>query len=167
MPQGLRVRVPPRAFFLLMKSSPDRRTPAPEYFSCRVYGVLKRGEQILLTRSHFTDLEFVNFPGGGVELGEAPREALLREFKEETGLTVRPVRVLYSSEGLHVSTRQPMQIVSTYWEVRCDDLSPLRTGGNGEDVIGLFWADIARIPTGEMFPSDKEFSARLPRLLER
>lgn len=150
-----------------MKSSPDRRAAQPEYFSCRVYGVLKRGERILLTRSRFADLEFVNFPGGGVELGEAPSQALLREFREETGLTVRPVRTLYASEGLHLSTRQPMQIVSTYWEVRCDDLSALRTEGNGEDVVGLFWADIARIPTGEMFPSDKEFSARLPGLLER
>jgi ADP-ribose pyrophosphatase YjhB (NUDIX family) len=29
-------------------------------------------------------------PGGGLAFGETPREALVREFEEETGLLVRP-----------------------------------------------------------------------------
>jgi ADP-ribose pyrophosphatase YjhB (NUDIX family) len=33
-------------------------------------------------------------PGGTVELGETLREALVREVKEETDLTVRPMEVL-------------------------------------------------------------------------
>lgn len=137
----------------------------PERFSCRIYGVLLRDdEHVLLTRSRFITREFVNFPGGGVELGESPMEALAREYQEETGIQVRPVRVLYASEGLHLSTQMPMQIVSIYWLVE-RTTGELRRGGNGDDVIDLFWAHRAKIPTAEMFPSDKEFAERLPGLL--
>lgn len=138
--------------------------PAPDYFSCRVYGVLREGRRVLLTRSKFKDRVFVNFPGGGVELGEAPVEALKREFAEETGLIVHPVRTLYASEGCHLSTQMPMQIVSVYWLVERTG-GELRKGGNGDDVLDLFWASQADVPTAEMFPSDKEFAERLPGLL--
>ncbi len=137
----------------------------PERFSCRIYGVLQDGERVLLTRSRFIDKEFVNFPGGGVELGESPLEALRREYAEETGIEIRPVRVLYASEGLHVSSHFPMQIVSLFWLVE-RGAGELRRGGNGDDVLDLFWADVDKIPTEEMFPSDKEFAQRLPALLK-
>ncbi len=146
------VRVPPRA------NRPGLT------LSCRVYAVLRRGRQVLMTRSLFIDREFVNFPGGGMELGESPRQALLREVREETGLRVKPVRILYASEGLHLSTHRPLQIVSHYWLVERRG-GRLRRGGNGDDVLGLFWADLGRIPTDEMFPSDLEFAKRLPALL--
>lgn len=136
----------------------------PERFSPRIYGVLRRGSRVLLTRSRFQKREFVNFPGGGIELGEAPIEALRREYREETGLEIRPVRVLYASESAHPSTHQPIQIVSIYWLVE-EAGGELRRGGNADDVIALFWADVAAIPTDEMFPSDLEFSRRLPGLL--
>ena len=136
----------------------------PERFSCRVYGVLRRGNQVLLTRSLFIRREFVNFPGGGIELGESPAAALRREFREETGLAIKPLRLLFASEEAHLSTQKPIQIVSVYWLVRRAG-GRLRASGNGADVVSLFWADIARIPTGEMFPSDREFARRLPELL--
>ncbi|MDE2039871.1 MAG: NUDIX hydrolase [Elusimicrobia bacterium] len=136
----------------------------PERFSCRIYGVLRRGPRVLMARSHFIRQEFVNFPGGGVELGEAPIEALKREYREETGLEIAPARVLYASEGAHPSSHAPMQIVSIYWLVESVG-GALREGGNGDDVIDLFWAELASIPTAEMFPSDLEFAARLPTLL--
>ncbi|MFI5344963.1 MAG: NUDIX hydrolase [Elusimicrobiota bacterium] len=133
-------------------------------FSCRIYGVLREGGKVLLTRSVFRGSPFVNFPGGGIEIGEAPMDALRREFAEETGLTVRPVRVLHSSEGAHLSTQAPIQIVASYWLVEKTG-GDLRLGGNGDDVLELFWADPARLPLDQMFPSDLEFSSRLPGLL--
>ena len=141
----------------------------PERFSCRIYGVLLRaagsgGRQVLLTRSRFINHGFVNFPGGGVELGEAPIEALRREYNEETGIEINPLRVLYASESAHLSSQAPMQIVSVYWLVEQAG-GTLRRGGNGDDVIDLFWAGLKSIPTEEMFPSDLEFARRLPHLL--
>jgi 8-oxo-dGTP pyrophosphatase MutT (NUDIX family) len=140
------------------------KAEAPERFSCRIYGVLRRRGEVLLTRSRFIDRQFVNFPGGGVDLGEAPIEALRREYREETGLAIKPVRVLYASESAHLSTQVPMQIVSIYWLI--ERLSgTLKKDGNSDDVLSLFWAPLKRIPTGEMFPSDLEFARRLPNLL--
>lgn len=131
-------------------------------FSCRTYGVLREGGRVLLTRSAFRGATFVNFPGGGVEIGEAPGAALLREFVEETGLVVRPTRALYASEGAHLSTQAPIQIVSTYWLVERVS-GELRAGGG--EVLDLFWAEPARLPLAEMFPADREFASRLPALL--
>lgn len=137
----------------------------PERFSVRVYGLLAREGRVLLCRSRFLGREFVNFPGGGVELGESPREALVREFSEETGLAVRPLRALYASEGAHPSSQLPQQIVAVYWRVAAE--GPPRMTGNGDDVAGLFWAWPERLPQAEMFPYDREFAARLPELLSR
>ena len=134
-------------------------------FSCRIYGILREGSKILMTRSRFIDREFVNFPGGGVELGEPPLGALKREFMEETGVVCRPKRLLYASEGLHVSTQMPIQLVSLYWEVEVD--GEPRLTGNGDDVICNLWVELGMLPTAEMFPADLEFAARLPELLDR
>lgn len=137
---------------------------AGRVFSCRVYGVLHERGRVLLTRSAFKGSSFINFPGGGVDLGEGPMAALLREFVEETGLVVRPVRTLYSSEGAHLSTQAPIQIVSAYWLVERAG-GELRSGGNDDDVLDLLWSEPSRLPVEEMFPADREFAARLPGLL--
>ncbi|MBI3547975.1 MAG: NUDIX hydrolase [Elusimicrobia bacterium] len=136
----------------------------PERFRCGVYGILVRGGKVLMTRSIFLARHFVNFPGGGVELGESPMEALHREFREETGLAVKPLRILHASEGLHLSTQAPLQIVSAYWLVE-EAGGTLRRGGNGDDVVDLFWTDVRNIPPAEMFPSDLEMARKLPALL--
>lgn len=133
-------------------------------FSARIYGVLRDGGKVLMTRSRFRGNTFVNFPGGGVEPGEAPGAALLREFAEETGLVVRPVRTLFASQDCHLSTQMPIQIVSVYWLVERVS-GELRVGGNGDDVVELMWLDPAKLPVAEMFPADLEFGALLPELL--
>ena len=139
-------------------------TGACRVFSCRIYGVLRQNGKVLLTRSAFRGAPFINFPGGGIGIGEAPMAALLREFVEETGLVVRPARTLYASEGAHLSTQAPIQIVSVYWLVERVS-GELRVGGNGDDVLDVFWAEPARLPLDEMFPADREFASRLPALL--
>jgi 8-oxo-dGTP pyrophosphatase MutT (NUDIX family) len=139
-------------------------TGSGRVFSCRIYGVLREGDKVLLTRSSFRGSSFINFPGGGVDIGEAPMAALLREFVEETGLVIRPARTLYASEGAHLSTQAPIQIVSAYWLVERVS-GELRMRGNADDVLELLWREPARLPLDEMFPADREFALRLPELL--
>ncbi len=50
-----------------------------------------KGEILLC---HRTDKDKWNFPGGGVEHGETPTEAAIREAKEEIGVDVEIIRPL-------------------------------------------------------------------------
>ncbi len=134
-------------------------------FSCRIYGVLREGDKVLLTRSRFGESTFINFPGGGIEIEEAPGDALRREFLEETGLVVRPVRTLYANQEAHLSTAAPIQIVSVYWLVERVS-GDLRLAGNGDDVLELFWRDVKDLPLKDMFPAELEFCRQLPALLD-
>jgi ADP-ribose pyrophosphatase YjhB (NUDIX family) len=59
------------------------------------YGLLERQANVLLVQAslHTTSGRWF-LPGGGVEHGERPEAAVKREFREETGLTVRVGRLL-------------------------------------------------------------------------
>ncbi len=56
----------------------------------RAYGVLIEESRVLLVRSSSPDFQppLWWLPGGGLDFGETPEQALLREFTEETGLVV-------------------------------------------------------------------------------
>ena len=60
------------------------------------YALLTRGGEVLLTQmSSRTRIEGRwTLPGGGIDHGEDPRDALRREVYEETGLRVEPGRVV-------------------------------------------------------------------------
>ena len=53
------------------------------------YAVVERRGKILLTHWRRGDLHGWTLPGGGLEAGEDPRDAVVREVMEETGLEAR------------------------------------------------------------------------------
>jgi 8-oxo-dGTP pyrophosphatase MutT (NUDIX family) len=132
---------------------------AVRLFRPAVYGVLIQGQEVLLVRAPPTATMaagVVGFPGGGIELGEAPIAALRREFAEETGLEVEPLRLLWATTGLHRSRANPQQqLVAIHWEVRCLGGS-LKPGGNGADVAQAFFCPLQALPVKDMLGVDLE-----------
>ncbi len=59
---------------------------------CCVAAVVERDGQLLLLRR--SDGQGLCLPGGYVKTGEEPRDAMVREAREETGFTVRIDRLL-------------------------------------------------------------------------
>jgi 8-oxo-dGTP diphosphatase len=59
--------------------------------------VVVRDERMLVIRRARTVVAplVYCFPGGGIEGGESEEEALVREFREEVGVTIRPLRRLW------------------------------------------------------------------------
>ncbi|MDP3985695.1 MAG: NUDIX domain-containing protein [bacterium] len=58
-------------------------------FRIGVFGIITDNENRVLL-CHRRDYDLWNLPGGGVESGESPWGALVREVKEETGLDAVP-----------------------------------------------------------------------------
>jgi 8-oxo-dGTP pyrophosphatase MutT (NUDIX family) len=79
---------------------PQEHAPVPQRQRIAAYALLTRGsgdaQEVLLTRmsdrTRITGLW--TLPGGGIDHGEDPRDAVRREVYEETGLHVEPDGVL-------------------------------------------------------------------------
>lgn len=53
-----------------------------------VRGIIRKGDKLAMV--HSLKYDYYKFPGGGIEGNEAHAATLIREVKEETGLTVKP-----------------------------------------------------------------------------
>ncbi|MDO4550339.1 MAG: NUDIX domain-containing protein [Planctomycetia bacterium] len=64
-----------------------------------VTGILFRQGRALTIRRSATVIEPLKwcFPGGGIEEGETQEEALMREFQEELGISIKPIRKIWES----------------------------------------------------------------------
>ena len=72
----------------------------------RSAAIVVRDGKILMERVFYFGREFFTVPGGGIEPGETPEQAVLRELKEECGLDgtiVRPLAVQYKDGGAEYS----------------------------------------------------------------
>jgi 8-oxo-dGTP diphosphatase len=101
------------------------------------------GRLLLIQRGHEPSRGLWSLPGGRVEAGESPEQAVEREVREETGLAVRagtPVgRVRIPGEG----------VVYDVVDLACTLLRPGQepvAGDDASDVLFADAADLARLP---------------------
>ena len=115
------------------------KTPELKRFRVSIYGIVRDEQRrVLVTESTGPKGSFINFPGGGVRLGEAPLAALHRELYEEVGLWVKPVRILHASMSFHRGViKSKRQMVGIYW--LCECVGGELKAGNGADVVGVRW----------------------------
>ena len=106
-------------FFMAHFSMQFGRTQPGKTYKERpsVYGICTRSDKIAIVRIGAEHPYKYDLPGGGVESGEGDAEAVIREFDEETGLTVWPSRQLCRAGQFWVNQDVPMNSLCTFFEV--------------------------------------------------
>ncbi|MBA4848811.1 NUDIX domain-containing protein [Emticicia sp. BO119] len=82
----------------------------------RVCGICIENNQVLMVchKGVINDKDVWLPPGGGMEEGETVKQALRREFLEETGFEIEVENFLYKREFIHV----PLHAIELYFNVR-------------------------------------------------
>lgn len=118
--------------------------PSVETAKLIVSAVIRRGDKVLVFEEANDDgVMRYNLPGGHVEPGETPIEALVREVMEETGLVAKP--------------RAFLQLVANTWSKNHSVLMCFSVQANDDDVrpetgTVVRWmtaAEVAAIPNDQ------------------
>jgi ADP-ribose pyrophosphatase YjhB (NUDIX family) len=100
---------------------------------------------VLVRRGHPPAQGEWSLPGGAVELGETLEEAVVREAREETGLVVRPVRLLKVLDRIVRDTEGRVRYHYVLLDYLCQAIEgELRAGS---DAAGACWADLQTLET--------------------
>jgi len=121
------------------------------------YALVLRGPDVLLTQlSHDTPAPGAwTLPGGGLDHGEDPRDAVRREVYEETGLRVEPGRLLDVGSRHFVGTA-PDGVLEDYHAVRLlfeadppGDAPEPRVVEVGGTTVAVAWVPLGQVVGGQ------------------
>ncbi len=112
----------------------------------RSQAMVCRDGKLLLVEHILKGRDFFNLPGGGIEEGETPAEAALRELKEETGVEgkiLRPLTIEYKPD---LESR-----IFTFLVEIPKDAVPVRgidpeLPAEEQSIIGVRWLALHEIP---------------------
>lgn len=116
------------------------RNPAFDYRRrATAFGVVERDGLIACVRVERPSGPYFDLPGGGVDGEESEVQALVREFTEETGLSIAPLnRIAEASQYFRRSTDEPVNNVGGFWTAAVLGEDPQ---AKCEDDHTLVWLD--------------------------
>lgn len=108
------------------------------------YGVCIQDGKILLARWLGPDGKFWILPGGGIDHGEHPHDAVIREFEEETGHHVVVERLLGIDSERMDRPNHDYHALRVHYEVRIVG-GTLRNETDGSTDLAA-WFDLDEVP---------------------
>lgn len=97
-----------------------------------VTGVVIKENKVLLARHTYGDGKgMLIIPGGYVNVGETPQEALVREYREETQIEVKPLNIIGVRFNMH----------DWYIAFRAEYISG-EASSDGDENSEVLWMDI-------------------------
>ena len=118
------------------------------------YAVIERRGKILLTHWRRGHLHGWTLPGGGIDPGEDPKDAVVREVFEETGLHAKPGRLLGVDSRVMVREEVPegtdpeMHTIRIVYRATVQD-GPLRNevDGSSDEARWVSLKDVSSLKT--------------------
>jgi mutator protein MutT len=120
------------------------------------YAIAHEQDRVLLTRLSTATSVFApglwHLPGGGIDPGEQPREALARELREETGLELLGARLVEARTLAPHRLGSGRQVMGLFYTV---DLEPGRptvteTGGSTSEAA---WLPLSELDASMLTPA--------------
>jgi len=114
-----------------------------------VYGLLMKNNKIFLMRRFNTGYKdgFFTFPAGHIEKDELPKEAMLRELKEETGLVCN-IESIIPIHVMHRICDSGRTYVDYYFKIQKYNNKPEKKETRKCDYID--WYSIENIPNNTL-----------------
>lgn len=123
--------------------------PTPDCPRVRVAAAILLEGQLVVVAHRTGDQSYFLLPGGGVEAGESLFQALVREVREETGLTIEPGIPLLINDTIDPSGARHVVNLTFAADI---------TGGNITDrpedprVESVALVELAQLPTLDLRP---------------
>jgi 8-oxo-dGTP pyrophosphatase MutT (NUDIX family) len=140
-------------------------------FNFRVAGILFHEDKVLIHRLVRDD--FYAFPGGRVEMFESTDKTIVREMKEELGIDVEIIRLLWVCEHFFNHNQSEYHEICFYYLIDCNyesfyDKEDIFYITEGENQFQFKWVPISSIGDEPLYPVFiKKSLMNLPTSVER
>ena len=105
-----------------------------------------KGEILVARRAKDPAKDTLDLPGGFIDMYETAEEAVCREIKEETRLTVTSIQYLFTIPNIYPYSNFEVHTVDIFFKCKVDDFRELKAQ---DDVSELFF-----ISPNELNPTD-------------
>ena len=113
--------------------------PGPDYgLRPSAFGLVIQDGKLACVRVDRGEGSYFDLPGGAIDDGETEAQAVVREFLEETGMTVRPLaRIAAASQYFRKSDGEPINNIGGFWIAEQLSLDPAAKVEVDHDLIWL------------------------------